>query len=211
MSESARRDRFGLALFSGALLASLALSGCVTHHHHHGPRAHAAAATVAHTETRVVTVPVTASHGHVHHRYDHGVSLVFDSAWGGYWVRDLPNHYYRAGLYFRWHADRWHQSRHPRGPWVVIGASKLPRTLDRHHARIAHSEAKQAWKETKREVAEERREQKREIKAEPRETKQRTVTEHRQGEQGRKHEKRQAKAGRKVKKQEDAVPADQAD
>lgn len=179
MSESNRRARLGGAFPAASLLASLALSGCVTHHHHHGapvPVAHARthSTTVHHSETRIVYHP------------EHRVNLVFDDGWGGYWVRELPHHYYYGGRYFRWHANRWHESGHPHGPWIGVDAHRLPRALHRHHDRIARADAKEHWRrkreerrEDRREVRHEHREEKREARKERREERHETRQERR--------------------------------
>jgi len=156
MSKSTRRTRCVFTLLAGSLLSSLTLSGCVTHHHHHGSRKPA----VTHTETHVVTAR-NPSHGRVHFHPEHRINLVYDGGWGGYWVRELPHHYYYAGRYFRWHGHRWQRSRHPHGPWVGIETRRLPRGLDSHQARIARVEANRSWKPSKGQTTQERREAKR--------------------------------------------------
>jgi len=184
-------------LLAGGLLASLALSGCVTHHHHHGASdAETRVQAPERDETRVVIVR-DANRRDLYFHTEHRVNLVYDAGWGGYWVRELPHHYYYSGRYFRRHADRWHQSRHPRGPWVAVEARRLPRSLHDHHARIERIEAKQDWKQSKREAKQERRgqrqahpEARRDDQDERREAGRQAREQHRAGQQARREKLR---------------------
>lgn len=128
-----------LALGAGTS-AALLLSGCVQHHYH-CPDVPASSAS----STAYYGPPASVSHGTVYHYYDQDVTLIFDADWGGYWVRDYPDHYYYGGEYFYWYGRRWHRGHGPHGPWVLIDIRDLPGRLDRHHMRIAKGEALQSW------------------------------------------------------------------
>src|SRR5262245_2251144 len=109
-----------LALGAGAF-AVLLLSGCVQHHYHECPEVPASTSS-----TVYYGPPASVSNGYVYHYYDQDVTLVFDSGWGGYWVRDYPDHYYYGGEYYYWYSRRWHRGHGPKGPWVLIDYRDLP-------------------------------------------------------------------------------------
>jgi hypothetical protein len=178
----------GFTAFGAALLASFLFAGCVVHHDHHHSR-----------PTHVVLgPPVTTVHRHVHHHYDHDVTLVYDASWGGYWVRDYPDRYYHGGSYY-WHRNgRWHRAERPGGPWVVCGVRSLPAALHRHHARIAREEAREVWRDAaaaRREARREREEARRDAREEVRE-------ERRDAREERREDRREAREDRRDARQE---------
>ena len=79
----------------GASLLALFSSGCVTHHHYtSGAPVH-----------RAQLPPPTPADGY-HYAFD-GVTLVFDGSWGGYRVREHPDHYFHLDFYYRLHNGAW--------------------------------------------------------------------------------------------------------
>jgi hypothetical protein len=193
MSEPTGRVRIAFTLLAASLLAIALLSGCVTHHHHH-------------YGSWTVRNP---SHGHRYVHPEHRVSLVYDRHWGGYWVVEFSHHYYYDGFYFRLDADRWHQARHPHGPWVVIETRRLPGFLHHHHLRIARDEAKQAWKQARQEARQERREDRHEAKQERREERREAKQERREDRHEAKQERREERQEAKQERREDRDDAKQ--
>jgi hypothetical protein len=102
--------------------------------------------------------------------------LVFDAEWGGYWVRDYPDRYYRDGHYYWVYSGRWHRADPPNGPWASVEVGSLPAKLDRHCTRIAGREAHESW----RDAREDARDDRRQVKHERREERQDALEERRE-------------------------------
>ncbi len=206
MQNRNRQLHGGLAVLGTGLLASFLLSGCVTHHHHHECPA---------TPTAVlVGPPITAAHGYVHHHHDHDVTLVFDVEWGGYWVRDYPDHYYHGGHYYWVRAGRWHRADRPGGPWVVVDVHGLPARLDRHCERIARREAKESWRDAARarpdarqERAEDRRHDRQDHREDRRDARQDTREERHESNQERREERHDAAQDQREERQDERQDA----
>jgi hypothetical protein len=121
MCEFPNRLRLVSFVLGASALAVFASTGCVVHHGApHG--------SIAYT---VKAPPRVAAHGYVHRH--HGVVLVFDRSWNGYWVRAHPGHYFHVDRYYRWYDGRWQRARRFAGPWATVELRSVPAGL-RHRS-----------------------------------------------------------------------------
>ena len=73
---------------------------------------------------------------------------------GLYIVSGHSHHYYHKNRYYRWHKGAWEKSTHFKGPWKVVSARKLPKSLQKQKHKKYHKERhKKKHKEAKEKKA----------------------------------------------------------